>query len=50
MRVVLGTICLLIAASLALAVPTPAPILGGGIATTAILGGVLLVSRLFKRD
>ncbi len=50
MRVLFGTICLLIAASPALAanVSVPAPIIGSGMAAAAI-GGVLLASRLFKR-
>ena len=51
MRVVFGTICLLIAATPALAqpVPTPAPLLGVGLSAAAAVGGVLLVARLFKR-
>jgi hypothetical protein len=50
MRAVFGTICLLIAATPAMAISaTPAPILGGGIAAIAV-GGVLLASRLFKRN
>jgi hypothetical protein len=50
MRVALGTICLLVAASPAMAVyATPAPLVGGGVAAMAAVGGVLLASRLFKR-
>ncbi len=51
MRVVFGTICLLIAATPAMANigSVPAPLLGGG-AAAAVVGGVLLVSRLFKRN
>jgi hypothetical protein len=51
MRAIFGTICLLIAATPAMAnVPVPAPLLGGGIAAMAAVGGVLLASRLFKRN
>jgi hypothetical protein len=50
MRIAFGVLCLLIAATPALAqvAPTPAPLLGGGAAAVAV-GGVLLLSRLFKR-
>jgi hypothetical protein len=52
MRTVFGTICLLIAATPAMATPNvvPAPLLGGGIAAMAAVGGVLLASRLFRRN
>ena len=51
MRVVLGTICFVVAASPALAqVSTPAPLLGVGLPVTAALGAVLLLSRFFKRS
>ncbi len=51
MRAVFGTICLLIAATPAMAVTSvPAPLVGGGIAAMAAVGGVLLASRLFKRN
>jgi hypothetical protein len=51
MRAVFGTICLLIAATPAMASnAVPAPLLGGGIAAMAAVGGVLLASRLFKRN
>jgi hypothetical protein len=52
MRAVFGTICLLIAATPAIATPNPvpAPLLGGGIAAMAAIGGVLLASGLFKRN
>jgi hypothetical protein len=52
MRVVFGTICLLIAATPALATPAvsvPAPLLGVGLPAAAAVGGVLLVARLFKK-
>ena len=51
MKVVFGIICLALAAAPALAGPvaTPTPVLGGGLATMAILGGTLLAARLFKR-
>jgi hypothetical protein len=52
MRALFGTICLLIAATPSIAaevLPTPAPLLGGGIAAIAV-GGLLLASRLFKRN
>ena len=49
MRVVFGTICLLIAAPPAMAFTTPAPLLGFGLPAMAAVGGVLLASRLFKR-
>ena len=52
MRFVFGTICLLIAATSAMAGPTvsvPAPLLGIGLPAAAAVGGVLLVARLFKR-
>jgi hypothetical protein len=51
MRAVFGTICLLIAATPAMAVSAvPAPLVGGGIAAMAAVGGVLFASRLFKRN
>jgi len=52
MRIVFSTICLLIAASPAMATPVgvPAPLVGGGLAALAAVGGVLLASRLFKRN
>jgi hypothetical protein len=51
MRVVFGTICLVIAATPAMAaLPTPAPLLGGGIAAMTAVGSLLLASRLFKRN
>jgi len=51
MRIAFGTICLLIAATPAMAQQAvPAPLLGGGIAAMAAVGGVLLASRLFKRN
>ena len=52
MRVVIGTICLLIAAMPAMAngvAAVPAPLLGVGLPAAAAIGGVLLVTRLFKR-
>jgi hypothetical protein len=50
MRALFGTICLLIAATPAMAITAaPAPLLGGGAAALAV-GGVFLVSRLFKRN
>ena len=51
MRVVFGTICLLIVATpaMATAVAVPAPLLGVGLPAAAAVGGVLLVARLFKR-
>jgi hypothetical protein len=50
MRALFGTICLLIAATPAMAnaVAAPAPLLGGG-AAAIVVGSVFLVSRLFKR-
>jgi hypothetical protein len=58
MRVVFGTICLLVAASPAMALipgnpcvaAVPAPLLGVGLPAMAVIGGVLLVARLFKRN
>jgi hypothetical protein len=49
MRVVLGTICLIIAATPALAVPGPAPLLAAGIPAAAVVGGAMLVARLFRK-
>ena len=52
MRIVLGTIGLIIAATPALATAAPAApagLLASGIPAAAIVGGVLLVGRLFKR-
>ena len=51
MRGVFGTICLLIAATPAMATPVsvPAPLVGVGLSAAAAVGGVLLVVRLFKR-
>jgi hypothetical protein len=51
MRIVFGTICLLIAATpaMAVSVAVPAPLLGVGLPAAAAVGGVLLVARLFKR-
>ena len=49
MRIVLGTIGLIIAATPALATSVPAPLLGLGIPAAVIVGGVLLGARLFKR-
>jgi hypothetical protein len=51
MRALFGTICLLIAATPAMAnvVAAPAPLLGGG-AAAIVVGSVFLVSRLFKRN
>jgi hypothetical protein len=49
MRIVFGTLCLLVAASPALATPVPAPLVGVGLPATAAVGVVLLVARLFKR-
>ena len=49
MRVVFGTICLVIAAWPAMANTVPAPLLGFGLPAMAAVGGVLLGSRLFRR-
>jgi len=52
MRIVLGTIGLIIAATPALAIPgpaAPAGLLASGIPAAAIVGAVLLGGRLFKR-
>jgi hypothetical protein len=52
MRIIMGTICLIVAATPALAVatyPVPAPLLGLGIPAAAIVGGVLFGSRFFKK-
>jgi uncharacterized membrane protein YedE/YeeE len=52
MRIVLGTICLIVAATPAMAGgggPAPAPLLGLGIPAAAIVGGVLFGSRFFKK-
>jgi hypothetical protein len=53
MRVVFGTICLLIAATPAMASVTPAavpaPLLGVGLPAAMAVGGVLLVARLVKK-
>jgi len=49
MRVVFGTVCLLLVASPAMAVTTPAPLLGVGLSAMAVVGGGLLAARLFKR-
>ena len=50
MRVVLGTICLLLAASPALAGVTsvPAPLVGFGLPAILVVGGILLAGRLLK--
>jgi len=50
MRILFGTVCLLIAASPALATPVPAPLVGVGLPAAAAIGVVLLVSRFFKRS
>jgi hypothetical protein len=51
MRIIMGTICLIVAATPALAdvVAVPAPLLGLGIPAAAIVGGVLFGSRFFKK-
>ncbi len=51
MRIAFGTMCLLLAAAPALAqAAVPAPIVGGGLAAMVAVGGVILASRLFKRN
>ena len=49
MRIVFGTICLLLAAAPAVASAVPAPLLGLGLPAMAAVGGVLLGSRFLKR-
>jgi hypothetical protein len=49
MRVIMGTICLIVAVTPALAAPVPAPLLGLGFPAAAIVGGVLFGSRFFKK-
>lgn len=49
MRIVLGTICLILAATPAFATAAPAPLLGVGIPAATIVGGVLFGSRFFKK-
>ncbi len=49
MRVVFGTICLVIAATPALAIAVPAPLLGLGLPAVAVVGAFLLGARLLKR-
>ena len=51
MRVMFATVCLIIAATPAMAgtYGVPAPLLGVGLPAAAAVGGVLLVARLFKK-
>jgi hypothetical protein len=51
MRVVLGTVLLVLAATPAFATVTaaPAPLLGLGIPALGAMGGAILGSKLFKR-
>lgn len=49
MRIVFGTIGLLLAVTPALAAPVPAPLLGLGLPAVAVVGAVLLGVRLLKR-
>jgi hypothetical protein len=49
MRIVLGTVLLVLAATPALAVSAPAPLLGLGIPALGAAGGALLASKFFKR-
>jgi hypothetical protein len=50
MRVMLGILGLVIAATPALASEGPAPLLALGIPAVAVVGGAMLVARLFKRQ
>jgi hypothetical protein len=51
MRVVLGTICLVLAASPVMASGTsvPAPLVGAGLPAMLAVGGILLVARIFNK-
>jgi hypothetical protein len=49
MRVIMGTICLIVAVTPVLAETGPAPLLGLGFPAAVIVGGVLFGSRFFKK-
>jgi len=53
MRVLIAACCLINATGAAfampLATPVPAPLLAAGLPAAAVVGGVLLVGRLFKK-
>jgi hypothetical protein len=49
MRVMFGILGLVIAATPALATPVPVPLIGVGIPSVAVMGGVMLFARLLKK-
>lgn len=49
MRIVFGTLLLVLAATPAFAVPGPAPLIGLGIPALGAVGGAILGAKFFRR-